>query len=352
LIRSAVYRISFVHITDTLNAEDGERLPLVHKPPSRSLRQSCFAWRAFMDQRPLLLSALQASLGLLFFAHIALSLLLCVSAVLDVPFKAWRVTRSVAFLPVFALCIEIATLCIALLVIIYSDFSKRRVRGVTVWQREAVGRILRNLVVSILLGISVWQLYTRLILKRGDIELKGGLLSALGGTVCLCVVATVKLTLVRTKEGIYWLGLALAALVFQGLLVCKVDYGAIFSWSSVVFPLYTVPLLGLLHCLASLSSFFSSADKDQRYLHLLPVLLRLLAALLSAVAIFHVQQALDRVLPTLSATLYLLLLALPVGIAALCIPVGSSLLDIVWGHVEMDFLHSKSPAGLARSRSM
>jgi len=304
-----------------------------------------------MDQRPLLLSTLQASLGLLFFAHIALSLLLCASAVLDFPFKAWTLVRSVALLPLLVLWMETATLCVVLLVIIYSDFSKRRVRGVTVWQREAVGRILRNLVVSLLLGLSAWQLYTRLILKPGKVELKGGLFGTLGGTVCLCVLAIVKLTLVRTREGIYWLGLSLTALAFQGLLICKVDYGATFAWSSVVFPLYKVPILGVMHCFQSLYHFFTSVDKDQRYLSLLPVSLQLLAAFLVGAALVHTQQALAGTLAVKSVAAYLLLV-LPVAIAALCIPVGSALLDIIWGHVEMDFLHSKAPVGLARSRSV
>lgn len=304
-----------------------------------------------MDQRPLLLSALQASLGLLFFAHIALSLLLCTSSVLDFPFKAWALVRSVALLPLLVLCLEIATLCVVLLVIIYSDFSKRRVRGVTVWQREAVGRILRNLVVSLLLGLSVWQLYTRLILKPGKVELKGGLLGTLGGAVCLCVLAIVKLTLIRTRQGLYWLGLSLAALAFQGLLICKVDYGATFSWSSVVIPLYSLPVLGALHCLQSLYHFFTSVDKDQRYLSLVPVALQLLATFLSGAVFVHTQQALADVLAVKAVASYLLLVV-PVATAALCIPVGSALLDIIWGHVEMDFLHSKAPVGLARSRSV
>ena len=331
--------------------DDGERMPLVRKPPSRSFRQSCFAWRAFMDQRPLLLSALQASLGLLFFTHLGLTLLLVLSGTLDVPFHGWKLTRSLSVLPVLLLTLEVSTLCVALLVVIYSDFSKRRVRGVTVWQREAVGRILRNLVISLLFGVTAWLLYTRLTIGLDSVRLRGSLLGAFGGTEFLCLLSILKLALVRTRKGVYWLGVTLAALVFQGLLVCKVDYKATFPWYAVVFPLYGVLGVAAIHCVHSIYEFLSTADKEYRYAALVPIGLRLTAIFLMGASLIHIQQALSGSLEARAAAAYLLL-ASPMTIAALCVPIGSCLLDIVWGHVEMDFLHSKTPVGLARSRSV
>ena len=106
--------------------DEAERTPLMRRHQTKSLRQTCFVWRAYIDQHPLLLKCTELSLGLLFFSHLFLSLVLVLSALFQFPFHSTAVTRSLALFPLVLLCVEVATLCCVLIVIIYSDFSKRR----------------------------------------------------------------------------------------------------------------------------------------------------------------------------------------------------------------------------------
>lgn len=106
--------------------EEAERTPLMRRHQAKSLRQTCFVWRAYIDQHPLLLKCTEISFGLLFFTHLGVSLTLVLSALFRFPFQSTALTRSLALFPFLLLCVEIAMLCCVLIVIIYSDFSKRR----------------------------------------------------------------------------------------------------------------------------------------------------------------------------------------------------------------------------------
>ena len=219
------------------------------------------------------------------------------------------------------------------------------------WQREAVGRIARNLVVSGLVGLMAWQLYTHLILKDGTVKLKGRLLSILLPSSILCTLTILKVALIRTASGLYWLFTALCALLFQGMLVCKVDYSATFAWSSALLPVYSFLAMSAITVVLSVYQACFPPDKDPQFVNLPPLVLSLIAVSLSALSLSHIEKVLFEPGDRRELAGYILLTFVVIA-AALSIQTGQMVLDVVWGHVEMDFIHSKNPVGLARSRSV
>jgi hypothetical protein len=106
--------------------EEAERTPLMRRHLPNSIRQTCFVWRAYADRHPLFLTCMEVSLGLLVFLHPGLTLVMVLSAVFHLPFKPTHLIRSLSLLPMVLLSLEIATLCVVLVFVIYSDFAKRR----------------------------------------------------------------------------------------------------------------------------------------------------------------------------------------------------------------------------------
>lgn len=210
---------------------------------------------------------------------------------------------------------------------------------------------MRNLVVSALLGLTTWQLYTHIIFKDAGIKMKGSLLSIFLPTCLLCTLSVLKVALIRTADGLYWLATSLAFLLCQGLMICKADYSATFSWSAILLPLYAFLAVSAFQAFYALYQAIFPADKDPKFTQVPQAVLTLIAIFLTAATLSHLQKAIAGE-STPSEVAWYVLMAFPAVASALCVPVGQVLLDIVWGHVEMDFIHSKNPVGLARSRSV
>jgi hypothetical protein len=183
------------------------------------------------------------------------------------------------------------------------------------------------------------------------VELAGKLLSVLFPALALCGIAVLKLALIRSEDGFYWLSGVVAGGLFLVMAVGKVDYEATFTWTGVLYPLLGVLVIASFACLYGLYKTCFYPEKETRFAHAFSKASDLVAIFLLAVAICHLQRLeSSRSDPLVSVTsLLLAFIALSV---VLSVRTGRFLLDIIWGHVEVDFLYSKSPVGLSRSRSV
>jgi len=298
-------------------------------------RQQLLLCRQRIDKSPGLLATLEVCLGSVAFAHLLTSLAML-----------WSSPLREAVLPLAVLCLEVTVLSLAVLVLVIRDVCARPEESLSVWQREALGRLLRNIVIWSLLGVSLLWGYEQ---AQGQDKL------ALTGAVVPALVAAclggVKIVLVRTDRTWFWLGLSVLFGLQMLLLVLKVDFGVSISWLSTCFPIYIISIDALF-----LTFTVSFEDLSQAKSPLLPTIicgiLKSAACLMVLITTLLCALQGDSAGPD-QATLSLL------EAATFCLCYvsavrlsGNYLLNIVWGHAEMDFLQQKYPALLARRQTV
>jgi len=295
----------------------------------RSLRSKIFFCRTRVDREPGLLYMLEAVSGAVLLAHPAAALFLLSLSQEDLV--------GHALLPMTCLCLEVCALSLAILAAVVYDLVKRKSRGISVWQREALGRLLRNFFMSLLLGVSLS--YTYLSWEPGY-HLSTSLLQILVPAGLAALVGSIKVLMVRTEQGWFWLWLCLCGLLQMVLLVLKHDIETTLPWSIVLTPLDLMALDALF--LAYIKAEQSMWQKAGLVIASVLLLATCVAAGICA----------DTGLVPVSLVLVGAWVCLGTVAATLTRACGAYVLDIVWGHVETDFFYYKYPVLLTRQHTV
>lgn len=296
---------------------------------SLSWRNRIFFCRRRVDQAPGLLWVLEVVCGSVLLAHPAAALL-CISLSQEAPF-------GLALLPLAVLCLEVCLLSVVILTAVLCDLIKRKVRGVSVWQREAVGRLMRNFFMSLLLGLSL--MYTCLNWES-DFHLSTSLLELLVPAGVATLVGFLKVVVVRTEQGWFWIWLCVCGLLQMALLVLKHDAEPGLPWSAVLVPLDLMIVDAIF-----LVSIKSEQSVWQKSVMLLGSLLLLMTCVGAGVS------ADTGLIPTVVVLVgaWACLAAMALTVTRAC---GAYVLDIIWGHVETDFFFYKYPVLLTRQHTV
>ena len=298
-----------------------------------SAHQQLFLCRKRIDKSPGLLAAIEIALGTVAFAHALIAMAML---------RSEEGESREAVLPLGVFCFEVAFLSLAMLVLVIKDVCTRPEESLSVWQREALGRLLRNIVIWSLIGFSCLWLY-------GNAHEQDKLL--LSGAVVPALVAAglgmLKIVLIRTERTWFWLGLSLLFTLQMTLLLLKMDFDLPISWRFVCLPIYFISLDALLLTF-TVSTEEITLFKASVVLTLLTCLVKLAACVMVLITTFYWAgrgdgaESEDATVMLLEIATFILCYAAAVRIS------GNYLLNIIWGHVEMDFLHQKYPALLAR----
>ena len=296
-----------------------------------TVRQRLFLCRKRIDKSPGLLAVIESVLGTVVFAHV-----LAATAMLGCDPTQGHL--SDATLPIGIFCFEVTALSLLILVFVIKDVCVHPEESVSVWQREALGRLLRNIVVGSLLGASLVWIYA-------EEELSSAVVPAL---VAACLGA-MKVVLIRTERTWFWLGVSVLFVLQLLLLSMKTELQL--SWLCVCLPLYllSIDIMFLLFTLIS-------EDIEHAKSSLLSILLLgfvkalasamvLVTTLLGALHADGARIAADTV--RLCALVTLCLCYVSAMRAS-----GAYILNIIWGHVDVDFLHRQYPALLARRQTV
>ena len=175
------------------------------------LLKTCVLWRHRLEASPAAVSRVKSVGGVLFNLHfVAASLLLTLPTG-----ELWEHRLQWALAPLLLLCAEVlvgslVVLCVNVTTLRYSTSV------LSVWRREALGRLVRNAVVAMLLGVSL-----ALAVALVDEDEYGVFFKSTGlvllPTLILLVLAEVKFCFINTQLQWYWqiqVGLALLQCVF------------------------------------------------------------------------------------------------------------------------------------------
>ena len=294
-----------------------------------TLRNRIFFCRTRVDQSPGLLWVLEAVCGAVFLAHPAVTLLFLTISHEELV--------GHALMPLLLLCVEVCGLSLTILLAVVCDFVKRKARGISVWQREAIGRLLRNFFMSLLLGISL--LCTYLSLEPG-FTLTSSLLEMVVPAGLAALFGVIKVLMVRTEQGWFWLWLFACSFVQLGLLVLKHDLGSELPWTLALIPL---DLMGV-------DALFLAFTKQQQSVWQKGLML--MASVLFLLTCITTGLCADSGLVPVSVVLFLAWTCMATVLLALTRACGSYVLDIIWGHVETDFFYYKYPVLLTRQHTV
>jgi hypothetical protein len=302
-----------------------------------SARQRLFLCRKRIDKSPGLLAAIEIALGTVAFAHALIAIAMLWSE---------EGQSRDAVLPLAVFCFEVALLSLAVLVLVIKDICTRPEESLSVWQREALGRLLRNIVIWSLIGVSCLWLYEKAE-EQDKLLLSGAVVPAL---VAACL-GMLKIVLIRTERTWFWLGLSLLFTLQMMLLLLKIDFNLHISWRFVCLPIYFISLDALVLTF-TVSSEEITLFKASIVSTFLSCLIKFAACVMVLITTFYWAgrgdgaESEDATVMQLGIATFILCYASAVRIS------GNYLLNIVWGHVEIDFLHQKYPALLARRQTV
>lgn len=308
------------------------------KDASFTVRQRLFFCRRRIDKSPGLLAAIEVVLGTICFAHILASIGLL-----------WRdIDRAQlleAVLPLGAFCFEVTLLSLIMLVLVIKDVCSRPEESLSVWQRESLGRLIRNIFLGSLLGISC--LFTYESIQEPNLVLGSAVVPA----VIAASIGAVKILLIKTERTWFWLGVAVLVTLQLLMLVLKTDYESSIPWYWVCFPVYILTIDALFLTFTVVSEDLSS-DKSSRFLVITQGILRSTACLLVLGTVCLGAMKVEEGKSDYDAVSVLGAITYCVCYVAGVRTCGAYLLNIIWGHVEIDFLHQKYPALLARRQTV
>lgn len=238
--------------------------------------------------------------------------------------------------PLLGLAALITCASLAMTFVVVCDLLGQRARSFPVWQREALGRLLRNFMMGLMVVISLLSVHLSL---DGSLHLKTSALTAFLPCFATVTLSLLKVLAVHTEHSCYWGGF-FSLVLMQGLLVVfKVDYSLEVSWAVTIGPIYVL-------CLSSCVLFAMEEETLWR------LGLKTGACLLCGASACLGAAASD-MKETGSQELYWSSLGLAAG-SLLCLAFstcdvcGSYILDIFWGHVEIDLNYHQSPVQLKR----
>lgn len=287
----------------------------------RSSRQSCFVCRRCLEDRPLIKSALQFFLGTVQLLHFWAFLIL-----LYLKIYYNQGSYSHCLIPLSTLIMELFLTCLVVIFIIFNDIFYRKIRGITLWQRQAIGRLIRNLFALFLIGFTCVALYHNLV--HNDLELLKPLLPG----IFLNAVIFLRFLLIVAEYSAFWLVTSLIVLVQQVLLIGKIDYNWDIDWEIVVLPAVVQSVWVVL------MTGYMIYEKYGDYCQEILAILNFIGCVCISFASFY------GVYVEIGLLFYL---CLAVGFGLLSIGMienlGSFLVDITIGHIDLDVLDLKHP---------
>ena len=299
------------------DSDESESHPLY----PRSARQSCFMCKRKLEEKPGANLTLKLFLGLLQLLHLWSALVL--------------VFRKIAFskgeyfdalIPLSLLVIELTFICTIVLFLIFNDLFYRRIRGITLWQRQAICRLVRNIFALLLLGFSLLLMYFR----RNNDSLN--LLKVLFPILLLNLIVFWRFLLINSEFSIFWLASSALLLSQQVLLVLKVDYELDIMWEIVL-----IPSLSLSYIITAVNLYLIWTNRYDLFEFLLSIVsFTGCVAFSVALSLSILQDTNQNLYITASIGLFLASLAY---IEAF----GNFLMDIVIGHIDIDILDLKHP---------
>lgn len=239
--------------------------------------------------------------------------------------------------PLLALAALITCASLAMTFVVVCDLLGQRARSFPVWQREALGRLLRNFVMGLFVVLSLLSVHLSL---DSSLHLRTSALTAFLPCLATVTLSLLKVLAVHTEHSCYWGGF-FSLVLAQGLLVVfKVDYSLQLSWAIAIGPIYAL-------CLSTCVLFAVEEETLWR------LGLKIGACLLCGASACLGAAAGDMKEQTGAHELHWSSLGLAAG-SLLCLALsscdicGSYILDIFWGHVEIDINYHQSPVQLKR----
>jgi hypothetical protein len=296
-----------------------------------TVRQRLFLCRKRIDKSPGLLAVIESVLGTVVFAHV-----LAATAMLE--FDTSKGHLSDATLPIGVFCFEVTALSLVILVFVIKDVCVHPEESVSVWQREALGRLLRNIVVGSLLGVSLVWIYAQEELSRAVVP----------ALVAACLGAT-KVVLIRTERTWFWLGVSV--LFFLQLLLLIVKTELQLSWLCACLPLYLLSIDVVFLLFTLISEDIEHAKSSLLFILLLGFVKALASAMVLVTTLLCALHADGAGIAADTMKISVLATFCLCYVSAVRVS-GAYILNIIWGHVDVDFLHQQYPALLARRQTV
>lgn len=298
-----------------------------------TMRQRLFLCRKRMDKSPSLLATVEVALGTAVFAHVFAAAVLLGGDVSQF---------SNALLPIGAFCLEVAALSLAALVLVIKDVCTRPEESISVWQREALGRLLRNIVLGCLLGLSFIWMYESAGLALSEAVAPALVAASLGAA---------KVVLIRTERTWFWLGVSVLFILQLFLLVMKTDYSLQLSWLWVCFPIYVLSIDVLFLIFTLISEDISQAKSYLFSIILIGTIKSLACVMVLVTTLLGAWNAETARIETNTVAISVMVTLSLCYVSGVRVS-GAYLLNIIWGHVDVDFLHHRYPALLARRQTV
>jgi hypothetical protein len=298
-------------------SDDSESLPLNPKPN----RSFCFNIKESIEQDQSTKFFLSSVFGAIQFLHVWASLIL-----LYVRFKSGQGCYSNALIPAIVLVMELLITCMAALFIVANDIASRRVKGITLWQRQAIGRLIKNIFVLSLIQATLVMFYRNA--DSGVINLSAILLPLL----VLNGISVIRFLIISSKHSIFWVLATILALVQQILLIGKIDYGLEMEWKQVLTP--SVCLCYLL----CFTSIYVIPELRSNYLDLGLGIVNMMGCILLSVGLSIAAFSKP------STGVYVVIsISVVFNSVGTLNKIGNYFIDIITGHIDLDVLNAKHP---------
>lgn len=299
----------------------------------KAARHTCYPCKIKLEASRYL-PYIDSALGLLILTHAWLTaFLIYLKAKIDYG------SYESALIPVLMVPIELCVTSLAVIAVIYKDFVRLKVRGITVWQRQALGRLIRNILVFSLCILGL------LIIIQGLSKLES-LQSMLCPFLILGFLGLVKFIMIETEDTWFWVSCTVCAelemlaaiykfdydgpIELKGMLCLSVVFTSIVLMYSMVLTRRFILRYELYNAVQSLCGFFAS---------ILILLIEVLLVLHSK--LFNMHYQLIFICTLLSCILYTISLSRPLGIL---------IKDILTGHIEEGSLDIRSSSRFLYNR--
>lgn len=203
------------------NSDEQESQSFIRQFP----KQSCFEVKRKLEENPSNKLFIEILLGIFIITQLWIWF--------GIVYNCWdskELARPIGFLAIILL--EIFVVCIFSLCSIFNDLYSHRINGITLWKRQAIGRLIRNLLIFLLIESTLIILYCKIDNK----PLK--LLGSAAPLLFLSVVVFLRYLLVKAEYNLFWLSSAFLFLLQEILLVLKIDYSIGVSWKDLLLPVY------------------------------------------------------------------------------------------------------------------
>lgn len=243
-----------------------------------------------------------------------------------------------SIVPLILLCLEVITACLASFIVFFKDLAYRKKKGVATWHREALGRILRNLIISLMVFISLILLCFSV---DNEYSITQSILCSACPVIVLCCLSIIKICCITTSESPYWLGFCILTIAQLTLLVVKLDYAAEIYWTVVLSPMMMTGFNLLVWSITS-----TSLGRNISWLDIITMLGY--AAITASFGILGVYLDFDY-FSVYSVAVNMSLSVVLVFIGK-CYELGSWGYDILFGHLETDYIYKKNPVRKRRPK--